>query len=181
MVCPRCEGKGTITCTSCAGSGNDFRHGPGGYFENCGICGGVKELKCPACDGKAVVQEVVAHELNDRKPSDRKAEYTTARLVLAIHMLLDKAGADFSNQSAEIRFIEFVIDRNNTDIKKKLIEICERDNPPDKRRKRSLPRSSKQRKEDLEFLKPYFAKLKLTEIVNSIEDEISSLTEDDKS
>lgn len=61
---------------------------------------------------------------------------------------------------------------------KKLTEIRERGNPADKRNKKVKLRSPKARKEDLEFIKPLIGDLKLTTIVNSIDDEIRSIDED---
>jgi len=74
--------------------------------------------------------------------------------------------------------IKVLIDRDETLIKEKLTEIRERGNPSDKRSKKVKPRSAKSRKEDPEFLKPFFKDLKLTRILNSIEDEIKSIDED---
>jgi hypothetical protein len=134
------------------------------------------EIQCPACKGQAafVVQDIPdAKDDEGSRPVDKSI--TTARLVLAIHCLLDSAEADLDVKAAETRFIKFLINRDESDIKNKLTEIRERGSPSDKRSKKVQPRSPKTRKGDLEFVKPFFEELKLTKIVNSIDDEIESI------
>jgi hypothetical protein len=119
---------------------------------------------------------------NEDKPkiqsvTDRNPAFTTARLVLAIHYLLDGFQVDLRNKSAEVRFIKLLIDRDETDIKNKLTEIRERGSALDKRSKKTPSRSPKARKEDLEFIKPFFTELKLTKIENAIADEIKDINE----
>jgi len=49
--CPRCYGKGTITCNNCRGKG---RRG-GGILSSdykCPTCNGSGEVRCPNCNGK---------------------------------------------------------------------------------------------------------------------------------
>src|ERR1044072_3147521 len=111
VECRRCKGKGTIVCTRCGGVGSipsfglslsGISQGLPGYGD-CSICKGIGELQCTACAGKAAY-----------------ARYATnARLVLAIHHLLDQANANFSNKAAEIRFIAFLTGRNKDDIDEK--------------------------------------------------------------
>src|ERR1044072_5733821 len=196
VECRRCKGKGTIVCNWCGGAGSipsfalslsAISQGLPGYVD-CSICKGIGELQCPACDGKAAYATEALKEkdgrlltaVNRSDKRDRQAERgaTTARLVLAIHHLLDQANANFSNKAAEIRSIPFLTGRTKTTLTKKLTEIRERGNPADKRNKKVKLRSPKARKEDLEFIKPLSGYLKLTTIVNSIDDEIRSIDED---
>jgi hypothetical protein len=136
-----------------------------------------------ACRGQAAYEIDLSQKFEegglppkiDRQP---EREATTARRVLAIHHLLDAANADLSNKAAEIRLIEFLTSRNEDDIAAKLIEIRERGNPADKRNKKVRPRSPKVRKEDLESIKPLFEDLRLTTIVNSIDEEIKDADDD---
>lgn len=50
--CPRCNGKGTVTCSHCGGTG---RQGAWTDQGSCNTCKGGKELKCPNCGGKGKV------------------------------------------------------------------------------------------------------------------------------
>ena|ERR1044072_685331 len=137
VECRRCKGKGTIVCTRCGGVGSipsfglslsGISQGLPGYVD-CSICKGIGELQCPACDGKAAYATEALKEkdgrlltaVNRSDKRDRQAERdaTTARLVLAIHHLLDQANANFSNKAAEIRFIAFLTGRNKDDIDEK--------------------------------------------------------------
>lgn len=194
--CKSCRGRGTVQCARCHGtgqvssrsvySGSGIYPGPLGNVD-CSVCNGRGELQCLACGGKAAYTTEAADEKDapgatgaDRSHKLGRAERegTTARLVLAIHHLLDAANVHFDNKAAEIRFIEFLTGRNKDDIAKKLTEILERGNPADKRNKKVKPRSPKARKEDLRFIRPLFKDLRLTTIVNSIDDEIKSIDED---
>jgi hypothetical protein len=185
MACARCHGAGSIACTSCHGTGNNY--GAITLGLDCRICKGLKEIQCPACLGKPTYSVKGDEEHDDfisrgsmlsRKPErENKKDGTTARLVLAIHYLLDAAKSD-RNKEAETRLIKFLIDRDKTDIKEKLTEILERGNPLEKRSKKFKSRSPKTRKEDLESIKQFFIDLKLSMIVNSIDDEINSINEE---
>lgn len=182
MTCARCNGQGAITCTRCLGTGNNYDAGSLLLSRDYRICKGVKEIQCPACLGRPARMLAEPNEIESvSKNNDanvRNREFTTARRVLAIHYLLDGFQVDFGNKQAEVRFIKFLIDRDESDIKAKLTEIRERENPPDKRSKKVVPRSAKQRQEDLPFIRPYFEDLKLTRITNAIDDEIGSTVED---
>ena len=51
-TCARCQGKGTIPCPVCKGSGTEFSLlGP----TKCGQCNGTGEVKCPVCNGKGYI------------------------------------------------------------------------------------------------------------------------------
>ena len=163
--CARCHGRGTISCTRCQGRGTySIFSTTGTYFsanssgfDACPVCKGIGELQCPACQGKTGYiledsdrKELILKDTELSSGLDKQTDRTTARLVLAIHNLFMAAEADLSNKSAEIRFIRFLTDRNESDIKLKLTEICERDNPPDKRSKKVQRRSPSARKKDLQ-------------------------------
>jgi hypothetical protein len=89
-----------------------------------------------------------------------KAEFTTARQVLAIHYLLKYSKADRASNADIARFIEFLTSKNYKNIYKK---VC---NP--------LGSRDKELNEDLRFVRSFFEKLGLTEIVRMINNEISS-------
>jgi hypothetical protein len=116
-----------------------------------------------------------------RQPStDRNSEFTTARQVLAVHTLFDAANANLDNKSAEVRLIEFLTGKNRDAIRTKLTEILERGNPSDKRSKKAVPRSPKSRREDLQFIKPFFERLGVSKIISAIDDEIKDIEQGDQ-
>lgn len=175
--CVRCSGRGTIDCPERPRFGVNLNLY--GNESQCRICKGVKELQCPACRGRAKVKLAEAERtldtLDEPKVRQARDRNSTARQVLAVHTLLDAAKANLDNKSAEVRFIKFLIGKNSDDILAKLTEIRERGNPSDRRSKKSAPRSSKSRRDDLQFIRPFFEELSVTTIINTIDDEISSI------
>jgi DnaJ-class molecular chaperone len=47
--CVRCNGKGTVSCPQCKGSGRKYDILSS---SECGHCKGTGEVKCPLCDGE---------------------------------------------------------------------------------------------------------------------------------
>jgi len=90
----------------------------------------------------------------------RNPEFTTARQVLAIHYLLQYCQASQTSSADVARFIEFLTGKNYKNIYKR---VC---NP--------LGSRDKELSEDLRFVRSFFEKLGLTEIVKMINNEISS-------
>lgn len=180
--CVRCKGRGTISCPKC---GDPFRIRLEPLEAQCRACNGVYEIRCPACSGRAqvLVPQIVDTSSildlpNGRQVGDRSSEVTTARQVLAVHLLLDEANANLGNKSAEVEFIKFLIGKNKDDITVKLTEIRERGNRSDKRSKKATPRSAKSRKNDSQFIRPFLVKLKLERIINSLDDEMNDFDHD---
>jgi hypothetical protein len=96
-------------------------------------------------------------ELTNRNP-----EFTTARQVLAIHYLLKYSKVDQASNADVARFIEFLTGKNYKNIYKR---VC---NP--------LGSRDKELNEDLRFIRDFFEKLGLTEIVKMINNEINSVS-----
>jgi hypothetical protein len=92
----------------------------------------------------------------------RNPDFTTARQVLAIHYLLKYSKADQASNADVARFIKFLTGKNYKNIYKR---VC---NP--------LSSRDKELTEDLRFVRDLFEKLRLTEIVKMINNEIKSGT-----
>ncbi|MFP5265563.1 MAG: hypothetical protein ACLGJB_27050 [Blastocatellia bacterium] len=90
----------------------------------------------------------------------RNPEFTTARQVLAIHYLLQYRQMTQATNADVARFIEFLTGKNNKNIYKR---VC---NP--------LGSRDKELTDDLRFIRAFFEKLGLTEIVKMINNEINS-------
>ena len=90
----------------------------------------------------------------------RNPDFTTARQVLAIHYLLQYCHASQASSADVARFIEFLTGKNYKNIYKR---VC---NP--------LGSRDKELNEDLRFVRSFFEKLGLTEIVKMINNEINS-------
>jgi hypothetical protein len=96
---------------------------------------------------------------SEAKSTRRNSEFTTARQVLAVHYLLQYIKALNVNKTEIARFIEFLTGKNYDSIYKKVRE--------------PLKLKDSEAKKDLEFVKAYFLKLELSEIVRMIDDEIA--------
>lgn len=90
----------------------------------------------------------------------RNLEFTTARQVLAIHYLLNYCKATQVSNADIARFIVFLTGKNYKNVYKR---VC---NPLDSR--------NKELNEDLRFIRAFFEKLKMPEIVKMINNEIES-------
>lgn len=55
MLCEMCSGTGIIYCITCKKGNSSPPWLSGLAKEKCSVCGGKKEMKCPACDGKGRV------------------------------------------------------------------------------------------------------------------------------
>jgi DnaJ-class molecular chaperone len=49
VTCPTCNGRTTVTCFACGGSGKAQL--PNGFWANCKVCVGQGYNACTACDG----------------------------------------------------------------------------------------------------------------------------------
>lgn len=57
--CPRCRGRGKVTCSRCQGSGRGFisvLFPAISHFGICGDCNGTGRVKCVICDGTGKVK-----------------------------------------------------------------------------------------------------------------------------
>lgn len=90
----------------------------------------------------------------------RNPDFTTARQVLAIHYLLQAAGMSYSDvdKSNVARLTEFLTEKNYRNI-----YDCVRS---------PLKTSDKSAEKDLKFIRPFFEKLGLTEVVKMIDKEL---------
>lgn len=113
-----------------------------------------KGLLSRSTDASATTQQ----ESNEL--SDSKTEFTTARQVLAIHYLLKYCKAEQVSNADVARFIEFLTGKNYKNIYKRV------GNP--------LGSRDKELNEDLRFVRSYFEKLGLSEIVKMINNEINN-------
>jgi co-chaperonin GroES (HSP10) len=75
--CATCEGKGYVTCTTCAGSKH---YSIEGHDRTCTACNEGGQVLCPTCEGKGGL--IVAPEISQRRP-------TTGQIV--------SCGADVKN------------------------------------------------------------------------------------
>jgi hypothetical protein len=91
---------------------------------------------------------------------EKSKDFTTARQVLAVHYLLKFANVKNVDKTEIARFIQFLTGKNFDNIYKKL-------QSPFKLNDKSL-------REDLRFVRDYFERLGLFEIVKMINNEISS-------
>jgi hypothetical protein len=112
------------------------------------------------------LKQQMALEKANRSPAEshsesikRNPEFTTARQVLAVHYLLRHAKAPNVNKTEIARFIEFLTGKNYDSIYKKVRE--------------PLKLKDNEAKKDLEFVKGYFLKLELPEVVRMIDNEIA--------
>lgn len=94
------------------------------------------------------------------EPTTRHAEFTTARQVLAIHYILEYCKVIKGNNADVARFIEFLTGKNYKNI---YTRVC---NP--------LGSRDKELNQDLRYVRDFFEKLGLTEIVKMINNEINS-------
>lgn len=111
------------------------------------------------------LRQQMALEKPSRKQSDssseaiqRNADFTTARQVLAVYYLLRYVKVQNVNKTEVARFIEFLTGKNYDSIYKKVRE--------------PLKLKDSEAKKDLKFVRAYFLKLELSEIVKMIDEEI---------
>ncbi len=91
----------------------------------------------------------------------RNSDFTTARQVLAVHYLLNHLGVYQNTDKTDVaRFIEFLTGKNFDSIYKKVRE--------------PIKLKDSEAKKDLKFVKSYFQKLSLTQIVKAIDDEMNT-------
>lgn len=86
-------------------------------------------------------------------------DFTTARQVLAVHYLLEYCQVRGVDQTHKARFIEFLTNKSSKNIYDLVL------NPLATKRKNF-------RREDLQFIRPYFENLGLTEIVKMINNQL---------
>lgn len=109
--------------------------------------------------------ELSSHSFEVQKPiitdesNDKKKDFTTARQVIAVHYLLKYVNVRNVDKTEIARFIQFLTGKNLDNIYKKL------QNP--------FKVNDKALNEDLRFVRNYFERLNLTEIVKMINNEIS--------
>jgi len=129
---------------------------------HCPVCSGIREVKCPACEGKAAYARANSGNGSTSKSDEikeYKREYTTARQVQAILYLLEKAGMPDIEKTEIARFIEFLTGKNYHNIYEKV----------------RSPLKSRDRADttDLVYLKDQFTRVGLTELVRIIENAIN--------
>jgi hypothetical protein len=103
--------------------------------------------------------ELSAETVSVSDLSDKSKEFTTARQVLAIHYLLKYSNVKNVDKTEIARFIQFLTDKNFDNIYKKL------QNP--------FKLNNKSLKEDLRFIRDYFERLGVLEVVKMINNEIN--------
>ncbi len=102
--------------------------------------------------GSSVSQE------NLKEITENNKEFTTARQVLAVHFLLKYAQVRNVDKSEIARFIQFLTGKNYDNIYKKV--------------RNPYSHINKTFKQDLKFIREYFEKLHLSEMVKMINNEI---------
>lgn len=90
---------------------------------------------------------------------EKLKEFTTARQVLAVHYLLKYSNVKNIDKTEIARFIQFLTGKNYDNIYKKL------QNP--------FKINDKSLKEDLRFVRGYFERLEMTEVVKMINNELN--------
>jgi hypothetical protein len=102
-------------------------------------------------------------QLTDQLPvtenSEKMKEFTTARQVLAVHYLLKYSNVKNVDKTEIARFIQFLTGKNFDNIYKKL------QNP--------FKTNDKSLKEDLRFVREYFERLGMSEVVKMINNELN--------
>jgi len=96
----------------------------------------------------------------DFEKAEKSKDFTTARQVLSVHYLLKYANVKNVDKTEIARFIQFLTGKNLDNIYKKL------QNP--------FKVNDKALKEDLRFVRDYFERLNLPEIVKMINNEIGA-------
>jgi transcription initiation factor TFIIIB Brf1 subunit/transcription initiation factor TFIIB len=94
------------------------------------------------------------------KNTEKSKSFTTARQVLAVHYLLKYANVKNIDRTEIARFIQFLTGKNFDNIYKKL--------------QSPFKLNDKYLKEDLRYVKDYFERLGMQEIVKMINNEISA-------
>jgi hypothetical protein len=105
-------------------------------------------------------EELSAETVSVSDLSDKSKEFTTARQVLAVHYLLKYANVKNVDKTEITRFIHFLTGKNFDNIYKKL------QNP--------FKLNDKSLKEDLRFIRDYFERLGMIEIVKMINNELNN-------
>lgn len=106
-------------------------------------------------------EQLAALEEEQSLPTtSRNPDFTTARQVLAVHFLLLAAGMrqDSIDKTVEARLIEFLTGKNYRNIYDFV--------------RQPFKDSNKESGKDLKFIKPYFEKLGLTQVIALIEKEL---------
>ena len=104
-------------------------------------------------------QKQIEKEENDiSEITEKSKDFTTARQVLAVHYLLKYAQVKNVDKTEIARFIQFLTGKNYDNIYKKL------QNP--------FKINDKFLKEDLRFIRDYFERLAMSEIVRMINGEM---------
>jgi hypothetical protein len=110
------------------------------------------------------IKEELAGEKGTNNP-----EFTTARQILAFHYMFEymNLNRSYINKTDVARFIQFLTGKeaNNSKIENTTIY---------KKWKKILNKEDKQQVQDLEYIKQYFSKLQLFEIVKMIDNDIDS-------
>ncbi|MEI8048749.1 MAG: hypothetical protein WCI92_15310, partial [Bacteroidota bacterium] len=99
-------------------------------------------------------------EISTESISSQTKDFTTARQVLAVHYLLKYSNVKDVDKTEIARFIQFLTGKNFDNIYKRL------QNP--------FKVNDKALKEDLRFVRGYFERLKIQEVVKMINNEIDS-------
>lgn len=120
--------------------------------------------KCQKALKKFEQLSILNEEKTQAEPSQphtsRNPDFTTARQVLAVHYLLLAAGMRQNgiDKSNEARLIEFLTGKNYRNIYDRVRE--------------PLKLSDKEAEKDLKYIKPYFEKLGLFNVIELIEKEL---------
>ncbi len=107
----------------------------------------------------ALERKPQAESRTETEAAKHNPEFTTARQVLAVHYLLQYVKVQNVNKTEIARFIEFLTGKSYDSIYKKVRE--------------PLKLKDSEAEKDLEFVKAYFVKLGLSEIVRMIDNEIA--------
>ncbi len=95
---------------------------------------------------------------NYRENTEKNKDFTTSRQVLAIHFLMKYIHVRDTDKSEIARFVQFLTGKNYDNIYKKVLSPYSHNN--------------KTFKQDLRFVREYFEKLNLQELVRMINNEI---------
>lgn len=166
LKCPNCEGRGAVTCSSCSGTGNDYRwRGTRGYFEKCSVCRGTMQIQCPACHGRPiyqVVNESTGNEPGKDQPEKRGKGGTRNQSLLAVHYLLKASGAR-DNNTKKSEFASFLTGFSKHTFRQRWSNIH-----------RKADENGTAWEDDMRRVRAHFVELGLTDIVKLIDDDLGS-------
>ena len=94
----------------------------------------------------------------DRENTEKNKDFTTSRQVLAIHFLMKYIHVRDADKSEIARFVQFLTGKNYDNIYKKVLS--------------PYSHSTKTFKQDLRFVREYFEKLNLQELVRMVNNEM---------